>query len=176
MTTSKSFAKPYAKSLFELAVTKLDRGLWLHRLQVLDKVFQDPVVAQTIAKLGAASAVEWLKTVVGDKLDDPAYALLAVLVQNKRLSSLGDIRTKFADLLVELHGFGVLYVTSAVALSDAERASALEMFEKLFKKKLIPHYKVDPLIRGGLVGRVGDLVYDGSLKGSLEKMRENLIH
>ncbi len=175
MGVSKSFAKPYAKALFELSTDKIERGLWLHRLQVLDKVFQDPVLAQVVRGRQPAKAVVWLKETLGDGIDDQTYALLALLLENHRLSSITDIRIAFGDLMVELHGFGVLHVTSAVALGDDERAAALAVFEGLFKRKLIPHYRVDPLIRGGLMGRVNDLVYDGSLKGSLEKMRENLI-
>ena len=44
--------------------------------------------------------------------------------------------------------FGELYVASAVNLSEKERAGALSMFETLFKKKLIPHYEIDPAIQG----------------------------
>lgn len=175
MAVSKSFAKPYARALFELATDKVARGLWLHRLQVLDKVFQDQALVRLVSRMPAAEGVAWLKSVLGDGMDDQAYALLALLLENKRLGSIGDIRVRFADLMVEFHGFGVLHVTSAVPLNDEERAKALTLFEGLFKLKLIPHYHVDPLIRGGLVGQVDDLVYDGSLKGSLEKLRDNLI-
>ena len=176
MAISKSFAKPYARALFELSTDKILRGLWLHRLQVLDRVFQEADVARAVTQMTSGEAVSWLKSVLGDGIDDDAYALLALLLENKRLTSLGAIRLRFADLMVEFHGFGVLQVTTAVVLSDEERAQALTVFEGLFKQKLIPHYHVDPLIRGGLVGQVNDLVYDGSLKGSLEKLRENLIH
>lgn len=175
MVVSKSFAKPYARALFELAEDKIQRGLWLHRLQVLDKVFQDQEVLRAVSRMPSGEAVAWLQAALGDGLDGGTYALLAVLIENRRLTSLGDIRLHFGDLMVELHGFGVLQVTSAVALTDEERATALTMFEGLFQQKLIPHYHVDPVIRGGLVGQVNDLVYDGSLKGSLEKLRENLI-
>lgn len=175
MATSKSFAKPYARALFELATDKIQRGLWLHRLQVLDKVFQDPTVSRAVSRLPQSEALSWLQSVLGDGIDAEAYSLLALLLENKRLSSLGDIRLHFADLMVELHGFGVLHVTTAVVLTDEERAKTLAIFEALFHQKLIPHYHVDPLIRGGVVGQVNDLVYDGSLKGSLEKLRENLI-
>ena len=175
MAVSRSFAKPYAKALFELAADKIERGLWLHRLQVLDRVFQDPAIRRAVSHLQPGKAIGWLKNLLKDGVDDGAYSLLALLIENKRLSSISDIRIQFADLMVELHGFGVLRVTTAVSLDDAERAKALTLFESLFKQKLIPHFHVDPLIRGGMVGQVNDLVYDGSLKGSLEKLRENLI-
>jgi len=175
LAVSKSFAKPYARALFELAADKIERGLWLHRLQVLDKVFQDPVVHKLATRIHSNKAIAWLKEVVGDGIDEQAYALLALLLENHRLSSITDIRIQFADLMVEFHGFGVLRVTTAIALSDDERAKALVLFERLFQQKLIPHYRVDPLIRGGIMGQVKDLVYDGSLKGSLEKLRGYLI-
>lgn len=176
MTTSKSLAKPYARSLFELASTKADRDQWKQRLEALETVFSDRAVVRAVTRQGPAKGIEWLKAAVGGKLDDASYALLALLIENGRLASVGDLRATFADLLIEQEGLGELYVTSAVKLSDAEKANAQKMFEKLFKKKLIPHYQVDPAIQGGLIGQVGDLVYDGSLRGSLEKMRENLIH
>jgi F-type H+-transporting ATPase subunit delta len=176
LSVSKSFAKPYAKALFEMSTDKVERGLWLHRLQVLDKVFQDDEVRKAVERMHPGEAVVWLQETLKDGIDDMAYALLALLLENRRLTSLTDIRVHFADLMVELHGFGVLRVTSSVVLDDSERAKALTVFESLFQQKLIPHYRVDPLIRGGLMGRVNDLVYDGSLKGSLEKLRENLIH
>ena len=176
LALSKSFAKPYAKALFELSTDKVERGHWLHRLQVLDKVFQDPLVFEAVNVMPPTQALSWLKDILKEGVDDAAYALLALLLENHRLSSLGNIRTYFANLMVEFHGFGVLKVTSAVPLSDEEKAQSLASFERLFKQKLIPHYKVDPLIRGGLMGQVNDLVCDGSLKGSLEKLRENLIH
>jgi F-type H+-transporting ATPase subunit delta len=176
LTTSKSLAKPYARSLFELSSTKAERDQWKQRLEALATAFADHSVVLAVTRLGSVKAVEWLKSALGAKLDDASYSLLAMLVENDRLSSLADIRDAFSDLLLEQEGVGELYVTSAVALSDKERGSALTMFETLFKKKLVPHYEVDPGIQGGLVGRVGDLVYDGSLKGSLEKMRENLIY
>jgi len=177
LAVSKSFAKPYARALFELSTDKIKRGLWLHRLQVLDKVFQDQdkSVIQAVSRMHPGDAITWLKSILKDGIDDEAYTLLAILLENKRLSSITDIRIHFADLMVEFHGFGVLHVTTAVALDDDERAKALTLFEGLYKQKLIPHYHVDPIIRGGVVGRVDDLVYDGSLKGSLEKLRENLI-
>lgn len=175
MATSKSLAKPYARALFELATDKIQRGQWLHRLQVLDKVFQDPLVVYAVGRMSSGEAIVWLQSVLKGGVEDEVYSLLALLLENKRLAVIGDIRLQFADLMVELHGYGVLHVSTAVVLGDEERAEALKVFEGLFKMKLIPHYHVDPLIRGGVVGQVNDLVYDGSLKGSLEKMRENLI-
>ena len=175
MAISRSFAKPYAKALFELSADNVQRGLWLHRLQVLDMVFQDPQIRRTVSRMSGQKGLEWLQSILKDGIDGGAYSLLALLLQYKRLALINEIRLHFADLMVEYHGFGILYLTSAVELQDDERASVLAMFEKQFGEKLIPHYRTDPAIRGGVIGRVKDLVYDGSLRGSLDKLRENLI-
>jgi len=175
MANARSFAKPYARALFELAVDNVQRGLWMHRLQVLERVFEDPQVGAAVSRKAPLEAVQWLVSILGEGLEKESYALLAILLENRRLSLLKDIRIAFADLTVERHGLGVLYVTTAVALDDQQRAEALAAFEKVFRQKLIPHYRVDSLVRGGMVGQVNDLVFDGSLKGSLEKLRENLL-
>ena len=46
-------------------------------------------------------AIEWLKSTVGAKLDEASYPLLAMLIENGRLSSLGDIRDAFSDRILE---------------------------------------------------------------------------
>ncbi len=175
MISPRSFAKPYARALFELSSDKIQRGLWLHRLQVLDVVFQDPQIRFAVSRMSAPKAIEWLQSILKDGIDAQSYALLGLLLQHKRLGAITQIRLDFADRMVELHGFGILYVLSAVELNDGERPQLQKFFEDLFKTKLIPHFRVDAAIRGGVVARVNDLVYDGSLRGSLDKLRENLI-
>ena len=65
-------------------------------------------------------------------------------------------------------------VSSAFALTDAQRAELEAELSRLSGKKAKLDYKVDPALIGGVVARVGAKVYDGSLRGQLEKLRAKL--
>src|SRR6185369_15117586 len=136
LAVAKSLAKPYARALFE-QVPEAQRSVWLERLEVLAQVFQDAEVARAVVR-APELAVGWVKSALGNRMDDATYTLLAVLIENGRLASLGDIAEQFAALTREAQGTGILDVTSAVALTEKERAEALKLFEGLFKQKLIP--------------------------------------
>jgi F-type H+-transporting ATPase subunit delta len=66
-------------------------------------------------------------------------------------------------------------VTSAQALTDAQRGLLQSEFEKLTGKKVNADFQVDDSLIGGAITRIGSTVYDGSVKGQLEKLRRKLI-
>jgi len=91
---SKSFAKPYARALFELASDKIERGLWLHRLQVLDKVFQDHAIAKAATQQHSGRAIAWLKETLGDAwLTNGRYRIGASSLLNDLLRQIEKERT-----------------------------------------------------------------------------------
>lgn len=65
-------------------------------------------------------------------------------------------------------------VTSAVPLTDAERATLEGRLKATHGPDLPVHYRVDPAILGGLVVRVGDRMVDGSLATRLNQLRQNI--
>jgi F-type H+-transporting ATPase subunit delta len=65
-------------------------------------------------------------------------------------------------------------VTSAVRLDDAQRESITKILEGGAGKKVRLHTLVRPEILGGIVGRVGDRVIDGSVRTKLREMRREL--
>ena len=66
-------------------------------------------------------------------------------------------------------------VTSAVPLTDAERARLEERLQNSLGRDLSIEYDVQPAILGGLVVRVGDRYLDGSVAARLGQLRQTLI-
>jgi F-type H+-transporting ATPase subunit delta len=65
-------------------------------------------------------------------------------------------------------------VTSAIALTDAEKKALEDKMRRRFGQDLAFVYEVDPSILGGVVVRIGDKVIDGSVSGRLAALREKL--
>ena len=66
-------------------------------------------------------------------------------------------------------------VTSAVELTDAQRARILGELRGRYGQSLDVEFKVDPSVLGGLIVRVGDKVLDTSIRQRLEAIQRNMI-
>lgn len=68
----------------------------------------------------------------------------------------------------------VAEVTSAVPLTDEEKATLEAKLRQRFGEQLSFVYRLDPEILGGLVVRVGDTLLDYSLRSRLEELRQRV--
>lgn len=100
---------------------------------------------------------------------------LRVLLRNGRLTELSEINEKFASVLEERSGVVSANVTSARALSEAEKAELQTKLERLTGKKVNLNFDIKEEIIGGVVTRIGSTVYDGSVKTQLENLKQQLI-
>src|SRR5580704_16721680 len=69
-------------------------------------------------------------------------------------------------------GFAEAQITSVRELADAEKRGLETEVAKLTGKKVRAKFGQDASLLGGVVVRIGSTVYDGSVKGQLEKIRE----
>jgi F-type H+-transporting ATPase subunit delta len=99
---------------------------------------------------------------------------IAVLIDKGRINFLDAIVKQFEQDLNQRLGFAIAEITSSRDLSDQERRSLESEIEKLTGKKVRANYAKDTSILGGAVVRIGSTIYDGSVKGQLEKMRDVL--
>lgn len=99
---------------------------------------------------------------------------LFVVIDHRRVHEFSSIVEAFDRLLDERLGFVRGDVSSAFTLTDGQRAELESELSRLSGKKAKLDYKVDPALIGGVVARVGAKVYDGSVRGQLEKLRAKL--
>jgi F-type H+-transporting ATPase subunit delta len=99
---------------------------------------------------------------------------VAVLIDKRRMSFLGEIVKQFAQELNQRLGFAEAEITTTRELSADERVALEADLAKVTGKKIRARYDHDQSILGGAIARVGGTVYDGSVKGQLEKIREQL--
>ncbi len=100
--------------------------------------------------------------------------LLAVLIANNRIGHVAEVAVAWRRILQEQRGIKPAEIVSARELDENERQSLVAEVGKLAGGKIDASFKLDPAILGGTVVRIGSTVYDGSVKGRLERLREAL--
>jgi len=99
---------------------------------------------------------------------------IAVLIDHRRVAALPEIARQFELDLNERMGLADAEVTSARALSDAEKRALEARVAQVTGKKVRAKYRTDPKVLGGAMVKVGSTIYDGSIRGQLEKLKEAL--
>lgn len=99
---------------------------------------------------------------------------VAVLIDKRRTNFLAAIVKQFELELDRRMGFVEVEISSARDLGEAERHTLESQVAKLTGKKVRAHYHRDSALLGGAVIRVGSTIYDGSVSGQLERIREAL--
>jgi len=156
--------------------TRLDANLTLGETQSLTalvdgskelrEVWESPAIAaeQKRAVLDAIVAREGISR--------PVRNFVAVLIDHRRIPWMGPIVKQFEQEVLSRMGFAQAEITSARVLTGDERRVLEAEVEKLIGKKVRGRYAQDPRVLGGAIVRVGSTIYDGSVKGQLEKIKE----
>ena len=100
---------------------------------------------------------------------------VAVLTDHRRLPLFGEILKQLQQELNDRQGFAEAQVSTARQLSDAEKSMLEAEITKMTGKKIRAKYEQDATLLGGAIVQVGSTIYDGSVKGQLEKIREQLV-
>jgi F-type H+-transporting ATPase subunit delta len=99
---------------------------------------------------------------------------LFLIADHHRTHILPEILATFQSVIRQRQGIAEAEITSAVELSAAQKKRLGQMLERLTGKKIEAKYSLDPALLGGAVVRVGDTIYDGSVRSSLNEMRARL--
>jgi F-type H+-transporting ATPase subunit delta len=99
---------------------------------------------------------------------------IAVLIDHRRVAALPEIARQFEIDLNERLGLADAEVTSVRELSDAEKRILEARVGEVTGKKVRARYKTDAKVLGGAVVKVGSTIYDGSIRGQLERLKQEL--
>jgi F-type H+-transporting ATPase subunit delta len=100
---------------------------------------------------------------------------LYVVIDHRRVHEIPSMVEAFDVLLDEHLGFVRAEVSSAKALSDGQKSALETQLTRMAGKKAKLKYQTDPGLVAGVVARVGSKVYDGSVRGQLERLRGTLL-
>jgi F-type H+-transporting ATPase subunit delta len=101
--------------------------------------------------------------------------LLAILINNGRIGQVAEVAQAYRRQLQERLGIRQAEIVTARELSEQERGSLVAEAGKLAGARVEVSFNLDPSILGGTVVRIGSTVYDGSVRGRLDRLKEALI-
>ncbi len=140
----------------------------IHSSHELRNVLQNPAVARE-QKLALLDAI--VQRMGAAKL---LRNFLAVLIDHHRIASVGEIVVEYKEELDRRMGIAQARVSSARELSAAEKKSLEAQLAEVTGKTVRATYTEDAALLGGVTVRVGSTVYDGSVQGRLQRMREEI--
>jgi F-type H+-transporting ATPase subunit delta len=101
--------------------------------------------------------------------------LIAVLINNDRIGHVAEVVAAYRRLLQEQLGIRPAEIVTARELTPQDRDRLVAEVARLAGARIEASFKLDPAILGGTVVRIGSTVYDGSVRGRLERLRETLV-
>jgi F-type H+-transporting ATPase subunit delta len=175
MAEPSAIARPYARAVFELALEERNFDAWSKALGTLKSIVEMPNVAALLdhPKLTRPELAD-LIVAAGKDLGKEAKYLVQVLSQNRRLRLIPHIAQMFEAMRAEEEKRTGVFVTSATALSDAQKQSLAAALSKRLGRDVELQLRVDPELLGGAIIRAGDLVIDGSVKSELSRLAQAL--
>jgi F-type H+-transporting ATPase subunit delta len=117
------------------------------------------VIEKLVARLGASKIIR---------------NFLFVMADNQRIHLLPEIVETFERVLRQRQGIAEAEVNSAAELDDGQKTALLSTLERLSGKKIQAKYLLEPELLGGAVVRIGDTIYDGSVRNRLNQLRTRL--
>ncbi len=107
------------------------------------------------------------------KIGGLALSFLNLVLAKGREDLIADIIGEFFRLRDDRLGIIALEVRAAGELTGDQQKSIVKRFEEITQKKIRVSFSIDKQLRGGFVARVGDTVYDGSVRRQLELLRQH---
>lgn len=176
MAEINTIARPYAKAAFRTALEGNSLTNWLNMLSALAQVTYDESV-QTLLndpKITEAQLGQFFKEVLVKVLDEQGQNFVDILVEKSRLSALPAIFSLYNKMYEEQQKTVTATVTVASPLNEQQLSSLKQALEKRLAHDVEIDTVVDPEVYGGVRVQANDLVIDGTIKGRLQRLFENL--
>jgi len=177
--TSQILAKRYARALLTLGEQDGNRQLYGEELnRFVDFWLQNPEFADAVSNplYPKENRKAICRTVIQKMEFTPVFgALVDLMIEKNRLQIIADVRTYYQKLLDDLANVSRAKVISAAPLPDEAVENIKAALEKVTGRSIMVETEQDPELIGGVVARVGDLVFDGSVKTQLMSIKENLM-
>jgi F-type H+-transporting ATPase subunit delta len=177
MAVSNRYAKAFVDVVFDAKLDVQKILTLLHQLvgtyessEDLRKIWGSPAVPADQKR----ALLDQIVKQMGD-VPRPMRNFIAVLIDHSRINILPDIAKQFETELNTRLGRVEAEVTSARQLSESERQALVAQVSQTTGRQVSAKYSVDAALLGGAVVRVGSTVYDGSVRGQLQKIKQELV-
>lgn len=177
-TDQQQLGDVYAKALLGVGATTGNVDTLVDQLgEVAQVVQQMPKLKATLEspRVDVAAKQQLIEKAFAGKVETGLLNFLKVLAQKNRFSCLSVAAASASDMRDEAAGRVKAVMTTASDVDDSVRQRVASRLGEVLGKTVTLESRVDPEVIGGMVIRVGDTVYDGSVVNQLAQVRERAI-
>lgn len=175
MTAMIEVGKEYGAALFMLACEENQQTAYANALENLKKAFLDqPEYFELISSpsIPLRERLGVIEETFADALPEHVLSYVKLLCEKGRMSSFMESIEEYKALLNASEHIANAKITSAVELTEAEKANLIHRLEIQEKCKVHAEYCVDPSLLGGVIVEVDGKIMDGSLRHRLYEIKE----
>ncbi len=168
-------AQRYARALFSLGKENGKVEDYCQALSGISELFQEESVRDSLVNpLYPLDVRQNIMNSIAKAAgaDEVLSSFLSLLVEKKRAAILPEIAKELQTMVDEENNICHGSVVSAVEMDKKLKDKVQSTLENITGKKVVLDVSVDPSIIGGIVAKVGDLVFDGSIKTQLHGLKE----
>ena len=175
---AKLVSKTYGDALFEVALEKNQLDAFLEEvkaakaaLEINNELFK----LMSHPKIVKEEKVKVVTEIFSGKVSEELVGLLRMIVDKGHFAEVMSVLDYFIEQTKEYKNIGTAYVTSAMELTEAQKAATEKrLLETTKYVKFEMHYDVDSALIGGMVIRIGDRVVDSSVRTKLYDLTREL--
>ncbi len=174
-----SYVSRYAQAFADVVTARrMDANKSMDELDAMQAIVSSSPELRTIWENPSVAAEQKLSLLdaIAKRagLSREARNLIAVLIDHRRIGALGEIVEQCRREINQRLGIADAEITSSRELEAAEKRLLEAQLAQLTGKTVRAHYSQDAKLMGGAVVRVGSTIYDGSVRGQLLKLKEQL--
>jgi F-type H+-transporting ATPase subunit delta len=174
----KSAGLQYANALADIALEQGAAAPVIQQLSDFANAYSGSAELRNFFESPAASKAD--KRAVAEKISAQLGAskivrnFLFVVIDHRRTPELPEMVETLRGVMRERQGIAEAEISSAVALNDAQKKEMTQTLELVTGKKIEAKFSQDAGLLGGALVRIGDTIYDGSLRNRLNGLRQRL--
>ena len=180
MSELTTIARPYAKAVFDFAIEQrsIDKSTvkkWEEMLGFLAEVVENDTMKDFLtSSFSSEKLADTVISICGEQVDQYGQNLIRLMAENKRLTVLPIVFKEFQHYVEEYNAIAEVQVTSAQPLSIAQQEKVAAAMEKKLARKIKLNCNVDTSLIAGVIIRTDDFVIDGSSRGQLNRLANEL--
>ena len=168
-------ARRYAEAAFELARDGASYDDWERDLATLARALDEPELRRLMEHPAVAFGdKERVLRQVAAGVGEQPLNLVLLMIRRGRPGAIGPMVARFRELVRRERGIALAEVRTALPLADEQRAQIVDRLHELTGDTIEINEVVDEALIGGIAVRIGDRLYDASVRNRLERLRARL--
>jgi len=170
-------ARRYAEAAFELATRDKALEPYGDGLDLAAQLASDARVLSVLRNPARPlrQRLEVVDALLAKRVPEPVLKLVSLLVERGKVDRIGAVAAEYRRLLNRERGIVDAVAKTALPLDGKETEALRAKVAKMTGQTVDLRVEVDESLIGGLTVRVGDTLYDASVRGRLERLRERLV-